>query len=589
MPLDVSLEARQIGVEAVYKDSRVGAVRFLPQRVYMVAHGQTGVSYSNTKFQAQSAAHVGQVAGYKSQAYAMALQLLPRNGDGLGTVPLTVALLSDAESSAPSVGDITPSGTATAAASYRVNVSEILSMPFVIPKGAINVTNACLAIGNAVSTTLGMPVSVSYAYGSPSATWTRAAGTPSNGTLGTFTTTGNPKPGTWTLTCTAEASNAGTFRLVDPDGTEISAAVTVGAQTHAGLGFTLSDGSEDFNIGDVALITVPATKVTLTSGWKGTTSNDLTIQIDGPSVGLSFALTQPTGGLIDPDPTDALAQIGPNNWETIVLNGLNIENDVALDTYQTWGEGRWSPVVKRPVAVLTGAHVTTPASAIVIPDARATDRINGQLVAPGSRNLPCVIAARSVARIARLANNVPSHDYCLQPLDGITPGPDGVQWDLLGRDTAIKGGSSTVEVIDGVPRLSNVVTFYAPEGEEPPAYRYLVDIIALQNIVYNVDLAFSSPEWAGASLVPDYQAVTEPTAKKPKMAKAVMFGLVDNLALAALISDPEYSKKNMTAVINSQNPKRLDLRLPVKRAGTTNIVDAVIHWSFFFGSAPVAA
>lgn len=590
MPLDASLEARQVGVEAVYKDSRVGAVRFLPQRVFLIAHGQTGVSYPNTKFQAQSAAHVGQVAGYRSQAYHMALQLLPKNGDGLGTVPLTVALMSDAPNSAPSAGDITLSGTATSAGSYRIKASGILSQPFVIPKGAVDVTAAYKAIAEAASGALSFPLIPSYSYDSPSVNWERAdgGGSPSDGTIGTFTTTGNPKPGVWVLECTAEASNAGTFKLTDPDGIVVKSDITVGAQVVEGLGFTLTDGTEDFNTGDTATITVPVTKVTLTSAWKGTTANDLTIEIDGPSVGVTFAITQPTGGLIDPDPSGALAQIGPNNWEPILLNGLSVENDVALDAYQEWGEGRWSPVVKRPAVVITGANVTTPASAIAISDARKTDRINAQICVPGSPNLPCVQAARAVARIARLANNIPSHDYTMQPLDGIQPGDDGMQWDLLGRDTAVKGGSSTVEVVDGVPRLSNVVTFYHPTGEEPPAYRYLVDIVKLQNIVYNVDLAFSAPAWAGAALVPDSQAVTEATAKKPKMAKAVMFGLIDNFAAFALISDPEYSKKNLTATINSQNPKRLDLRMPVKLSGNTNIIDAVVEWSFYFGAAIAA-
>jgi len=590
MVLDASLEARQIGVEATYKDARTGAFRRLPQRVYLIASGENGASFTTTKFVAQSAGHVGQIAGYHSQAYQMARQLLPKNGDGLGTVPLTVCLLEDADGAAAAAGDITPSGTATRAAQYRVNVSEVLSSAFVVPAGAVNVTNVCRSMHDAVNGTLGMPVVATYTYTTVTASWTRAAGTPSNGTIGTFVTTGQPKPGVWTLECTAEASNAGTFKLVDPDGIEVADDITTGAQTVAGLGFTLSDGSEDFNTGDVAQITVPTTKVNLTAGWKGTTGNDLTVRIDGPelSAGVEFAYTQFTGGLVDPDPSPALEQIG-QTWQTMLLNGLNIENTTALDAYQEWGEGRWASTVKKPALVFTGAAVTTPSSAIVIPDARRADRINVQLVAPGSRNLPCVIAARQLARIARLASNVPSHDYCLQSADGIVPGADSLQWDLLGRDTALKGGSSTVEVIDSVIKISNVVTMYHPTGEEPPAYRYVVDVVKLQNVVWNVDLIFSQPGWAGASLVPDEQPITEATAKKPKMAVSEMAALLDNLGLAAIISDPATSKAGITATIDSQNPKRLNVRAPIKLSGNTNIVDAVVEWSFFFGSAPLVA
>jgi hypothetical protein len=73
------------------------------------------------------------------------------------------------------------------------------------------------------------------------------------------------------------------------------------------------------------------------------------------------------------------------------------------------------------------------------------------------------------------------------------------------------------------------------------------------------------------------------------MAKSELAALADNLALAALISDPAYTKATLTAVINSQNAKRLDLRMPVKLSGNTNIIDALIEFSFFFGSAAVAA
>ncbi len=581
MSLDASLEARQVGVTSQYKDSRVGGFTKLPQKLYLIVQGETESDYPTTKFTALSASEVGVKAGYRSLAYLMAKQLLPQNGDGIGTVPLTVALLNDADGADPAVGDITPSGTATTAGAYRVNCNEILSEGFVIPKGAVSVTDTCRKIGNAIQATLGMPLLASYAYGTVTSTKTVTVGT-SDGTLATFTTTGNPKPGVWTLGCTAEATNAGTFTLTDPDGVIISTTVTVGAQVQGGLGFTLADGAEDYDVGDTWTITVPATKVTVTCPWAGTTGNELDIRIDGPSYGAEFAYTQPTGGLLDPTVDDALEQIGPNSWQSMVLSGLSIHDAVALDAFEAWGEGRWSPTTKKPAVVFHGNTAATVQEAIVISDARKTDRINSQLTSPGSRNLPQVVAARELAKIIRLANNIPSHDYCLQVADGITPGVDSVQWDLTKRDAALKGGSSTVEVIDDVVRISNVCTFYHPTGEVPASYKYVVDIVKLQNITFAVDTIFSSTEWAGAALVPDDQPVSEPTAKKPKMALAELSGLADNLALAAIISDPAYSKKNMTAVIDSQNPKRLNVRMPVKLSGNTNIIDAVCEWSFNF-------
>lgn len=590
MPLDVTLAARQVGVSETYKDARVGGVSNLPQRVFMIAQGETGVSFSTTKFVAESANHVGQVAGYHSQAYLLALQLLPKNGDGLGTVPLTVALLGDAGSSQPSVGDITPSGTATSAQSYVLNVSEVKSRPFVVPSGAVNVSNVCRMIGQAANTTLGMPVKATYTYGAVTASALTGTG---NGTITALSVTGTPLPGVYRLTVNTAVANGGVWTLVDPEGTTVSSTLTqtVGASqatvlSAGGIQFTITDGTSDFGLGAYFDITVPATKVTLTSAWKGTTTNDITLQIDGPSpgVGVNFAITQPVGGLVDPDPQSALDQVG-ESWETVVLNGLNLTNSTALDSYKTWGEGRWSADNKKGVLVFTGAKVTTPSSAIVVSDARKTDRINSQIPTVGSRNLPSVLAARAVARIASAANNDPSKDFCLKVLDGITPGSDGIQWNLSGRDAAIKGGSSTLEIVDSVARLSNVVTFYHPTGEDPPAYRHAIDSFKLMNITYNVRRIFETEEWAGAALVPDEQAVSRPSAKKPKMAKAELAALVKNLAAGALISDPDYSIKNMTAVISTQDPKRLDITLPLKLSGNANVINIEETWSFHFAAA----
>jgi hypothetical protein len=77
-------------------------------------------------------------------------------------------------------------------------------------------------------------------------------------------------------------------------------------------------------------------------------------------------------------------------------------------------------------------------------------------------------------------------------------------------------------------------------------------------------------------------------AKKPKQAKAAIFALIDNLAELAIISDPKTAKKNTTAVINSQNPDRLDVKVPVQISGNTDIISIDLEFGFFFGQALAA-
>jgi phage tail sheath gpL-like len=354
-----------------------------------------------------------------------------------------------------------------------------------------------------------------------------------------------------------------------------------------GLDFTLTDGTTDFGLGATYTITVPATAMSLTSNWKGASANDLYIEVLGDSVGVTFAVTQPSGGLVNPDVTPATALVG-SVWETMGLNCLNIEDTTNLDVYKTWGEGRWGELVHKPLMIFTGSNKPDVTSATAVTSLRPDDRVNVQLIAPGSVNLPFVIAARQLARIAKVANNNPPVGYQGQKATGLIPGIDGVQWDYLSRDIAAKAGSSWTAVVDGVVTIGDVVTMWRPTGEDPPAYRYVNDVVKLQNIIFNLALIFASPEWAAAPLIPDDQPTVNPAARKPKSAKAAVNVLLGNLGAQAIISDPATAKKATTAAIDSQNPKRLNVGVKLALSGNTNIKDVNLKFGFFFPTAVAA-
>lgn len=492
--VDVSAVARVVGIKTEFKDLRGGGILFLPQRIAVVGQGNTAATYSTDKIQLTSAAAVGARFGYGSPLHLAALQLLPANGDGVGTIPVTFYPLVDDVSGVAATGDITPGGAQTTAAAYTVLVNNIRSEQFVISVGD-TVAQIVTKITNAINAVIEMPV----------------------------------------------------------------------------------------------IATDNTTAVGIAAKWEGESGNDIVIEVEGSTTaGTTFAITQPTGGLVNPDVQDALDQVG-NVWETMVLNCLNVEDTVALDAYSVFGEGRWGALTRKPLVVFTGYTGVTVNDAITIPDARKTDRTNAQLVAPGSNDLPLVVAARQLARIAPIANNNPPRDYGSQDATGLTPGADGDQWLYADRDQAVKGGSSTIEVKDGVINLSDTVTFYHPTGEPIPAYRYVCDIVKLQNIIFNLDLIFATKQWDGAPLIPDDQPTTNRDAKKPKMAVAAVCAMLDSLGLNAIISDPETAKANTVAGINEQNPKRLDVSTTVQVSGNTNIISVDLDFGFYFGTAPVVA
>ena len=332
----------------------------------------------------------------------------------------------------------------------------------------------------------------------------------------------------------------------------------------------------------------PDTSVSLTAKWKGASGNSIAIEVVGTEAGISFGTSNTAGGAANPDITAVLPQVG-NIWETFILNCLDIADTATLDLYRDFFEPRWGPTIRKPAIVFTGTTEASQAAAIVTPEAKKTHRINAQLVAPGSDNLPFIVAAAELAKIAVVANGNPPVDYAGQRVTSIIPGTDSEQWEYLEREPAVVGGSSTIEVIDNVIELSDTVTFYHPTGEEPPAYRFVNDIVKVMNVLFNLSLIFEADDWKGAPLIPDNDATTNVKAKKPKTAKTAIAVMLDSLALEAIISDPETAKKTIVANISPTNPRRLDVSFTYQISGNTGIISITANWGFFFGTAALAA
>jgi phage tail sheath gpL-like len=175
------------------------------------------------------------------------------------------------------------------------------------------------------------------------------------------------------------------------------------------------------------------------------------------------------------------------------------------------------------------------------------------------------------------------------PADGISVGDDAQQWLYTDRNTAVLGGCSTIEVRNGVATISDVVTFYRPAGDTLPPYRHVVDIVKLQNAIFNFDLRFKSPEWDGAPLIPDDQPTVSPTAKRPKDYRTACASIVNNLALDAILSEPDVTNRNTQVEIDASNPKRVNVSVPIKISGNSNITSLDLNWGFFFGGLTVGA
>jgi hypothetical protein len=116
--------------------------------------------------------------------------------------------------------------------------------------GTLSRENAILASGNLeAGTVLGAVLG---------ATATAAAGNTGDGAAGAVTFGPDAEIGDYTLTCTAEASNAGTFAVLSPSGIPLPNLTVAAAYTSSHINLTLADGAEDFDVGDVITISVDA-------------------------------------------------------------------------------------------------------------------------------------------------------------------------------------------------------------------------------------------------------------------------------------------------------------------------------------------
>lgn len=79
-----------------------------------------------------------------------------------------------------------------------------------------------------------------------------------DGTCTAVTSGAHTKIGTYTLTCIAEATGAGTFAVKDPDGLALPDATVETAYANSNINFLLNDGTEDFDIGDIFTVAVVA-------------------------------------------------------------------------------------------------------------------------------------------------------------------------------------------------------------------------------------------------------------------------------------------------------------------------------------------
>jgi phage tail sheath gpL-like len=339
-----------------------------------------------------------------------------------------------------------------------------------------------------------------------------------------------------------------------------------------------------------AVLNMPATagsvsdgELPLTAKWSGAIGNRITLEIDAIIPGVTFTLSAFSGGALDPDVSAALEKVG-QIWETFFLPCFDYAgNNGRLDIFEQFAKGRAGVLEKMPCYVGWGVSDNL-ATRTAVSDLRVNDFINFFVPNIGSRELPFVIAAKGfINDIVTNANKNPPQNY-KGLLTGLHCGSDEAQENYTQRNAAVNKGSSANKKSGNVAELTDIVTFYHPAADgKYPSKRYVVDLVKLMQVTYNVRLIMESDELKGAPLVSDATVTTNSTAVAPKTIRAMFMNLADSLALAAVIQQAEFTKKNMSVDIDSENPKRVNIKFPVKLSGNVEVSSTDVYFGFYLG------
>lgn len=325
--------------------------------------------------------------------------------------------------------------------------------------------------------------------------------------------------------------------------------------------------------------------VTITTKWKGVSSASLKTKFDnkGTDAGLTYVQTDVTLGVGEVDLSGALAQITEEDWYTIILNSYGSNTNVleALEAFNGFPDndnptGRYSGLIFKPFISFFGSTLDDKddLAAITNAEARINEVTNVLCPAPKSEGFPAEASANVVLIYARIAQDNPELDVNAKSYSDMPVPDSGIIGDLSdynNRDFLVKKGCSTVTLVNGAYQIQDLVTTYHPEGESPLQYAYPRNL----NIDFNVKSGYSDLEKIHVTdhvLVLDGQVTDAEKSIKPKQWAAVLYDYFTNLAVRALIKEPDFSKESLEVEINSDNPDRFDTFFRYKRTGVARIV-----------------
>ncbi|PXX26278.1 phage tail sheath gpL-like [Thalassospira sp. 11-3] len=330
--------------------------------------------------------------------------------------------------------------------------------------------------------------------------------------------------------------------------------------------------------------------LTITTKWKGVTSANLksTIDLGTNAAGVSYSKTATTDGAGAADLSGALAQMG-DVWYTVVVNPYGAAAFDDLEAFNGRPDadnptGRYEGSVFKPFMAFFGSVLDDKDDIVAITNdsARIEEVTNVLCPAPKSEGFPWEAAANAARLFARTMQDTPHLDINNMAYPDMPVPSNGIIGDMAdynNRDLLVKNGASTVVLENDSYKVQDFVTTYHPEGENPLQYAYARNL----NLDWNVSDNYRTLEKLFVKdhvLIRDGQVTDVAKAIKPIEWKGIVQDLFVDLAVKALINDPDFSKESLRVEIDGTNPDRFNTFFRYKRTGIARIESTDVEAGF---------
>ena len=332
-----------------------------------------------------------------------------------------------------------------------------------------------------------------------------------------------------------------------------------------------------------ATANLPTGAVELTCRWEGSSGNGIPLGINlyaqqQTPPGLTVVFQEMAGGALNPDIAPALATLGDERFEHVVMPFTDIDNIVALEAFLT---DRWGPL-----RMIEGVGYLAYSGTFSEITAHAGNFNSHLLSLIASRNSPTPIwqwAAVYAAVCAFYGNIDPARPFQTLPLFPVRASPDpDDNFNFVERDLLLHSGVATSKVddADNQVRLERAITTYRtnPSGAQDPSYLDLNTVLTLsfirRDLRHYIASTFPRHKLAndGTPIAPGQAIAT------PRIIRDAIIGRFLQWQDAGLVENIEDFKSKLIVQRNSDDPNRVDAIVPADIVNQLRIIAAKLEF-----------